>query len=177
MQVDFSDTESRGGKKSAGGRKHYPEADYKVRVKSAKFGHSGEKETPRLEVTYVFTEGKYKGKEIRDDLYLSPKALWRLRQTLEALGVKVPSKRVRINPDNLLKKEAAITVEDEEYDGKVYSRVSDTYTIDDWDEASSDIEDDDEDEDDDEESDDDDDDEDEDDDKDEDDEDEDLDDL
>jgi cobalamin biosynthesis protein CobT len=149
VQVDFGEVESRGGKKGSGGRKHYPEADYKVKVKSAKFGRSGDKETPRLEVTYVFLEGKLKGKEVRDDLYLSPKALWRLRQALEAMGVKVPSKKVKINPATLVDKKCAITLEDEEYDGNVYSKVSDTYTLDDWDDSSSDIDDDeDEDEDD-----------------------------
>lgn len=132
--VDFSDAESRGGKKGSGGRKHYPEGDYAVKVKTAKFGHSGgDKETPRLEVTYVFTQGALKGKEVRDDLYLTPKALWRLRQTLEALGIEVPSKKAKVNPDKLLGKPAAITIEDEEYDDKIYSRVTDTYTIDDLD--------------------------------------------
>jgi len=141
--VDFTETDSRGGKKGTGGRKHYPEGDYKAKVKSAKFGRSGEKETPRLEVTYVFAEGKVKGKEIRDDLYLTPKSLWRLRQTLEALGVKVPSKKVRVDPQKLVGKSAAITIEDEEYDGKIYSRITDTYTLDDWDDAASDLDDDD----------------------------------
>lgn len=177
VQVDFSDAESRGGKKGTGGRKHYPEGDYKVKVKSAKFGHSGERETPRLEVTYVFTEGKLKGKEVRDDLYLSPKALWRLRQALEALGIAVPSKKVNINPAKLVGKTAAITLEDEEYDDKIYSKVSDTYTLDDWDDSASDIDDDEDEEDDDEDEDEDDDSDDDDDEEDEDDDEVDLDDL
>lgn len=143
--VDFSDTETRGGRKGTGGRKHYPEGDYKVKVKAAKFGHSGEKESPRLEVTYVFSEGKHKGKDVRDDLYLTPKALWRLRQTLEALGVKVPDKKAKVNPANLIGKGAAVTLEDEEYDGKIYSRVTDTYTLEDWADTAADIDEDEED--------------------------------
>lgn len=161
MQVDFSETESRGGKKGSGGRKHYPEGDYKVKVKSAKWGRSGEKETPRLEVMYVFTEGKLKGKELRDDLYLTSGALWRLRQALEAMGVPVPNKKVKVDPNKLVGRACAITLADEEYDDKLYSKVADTYTLDDWDDSASDI-DDDEDEDEDEEDEDEDDDEDED---------------
>lgn len=160
VAVDFGEVESRGGKKGSAGRKHYPEGDYKVKVKSAKFGRSsGDKESPRLEVTYVFVEGKLKGKEIRDDLYLTPKALWRLRQALEAMGLKIPSKKVNVDPAKLVGKTCAVTIVDEEYDNKLYSSVSDTFTLDDWDEASSDLDDDEDDEDEEEEADDEDDDE------------------
>lgn len=161
VTVDFGEVESRGGKKSSGGRKHYPEGDYAVKVKSAKFGHSGDKETPRLEVTFVFTGTKLKGKEIRDDLYLTPKALWRLRQTLEALGLNVPSKKVKVDPDKLKGRACAITIEDDEYDGKLQSRVNDIYSLDEFDSDAGDIEeeDDEEEEEDDEDEDDDDDDE------------------
>lgn len=140
VTVDFGDVESRGGKKSSGGRKHYPEGDYAVKVKSAKFGHSGDKETPRLEVMFVFTGTKLKGKEIRDDLYLTPKALWRLRQTLEALGLKVPSKKVSVNPDKLKGRACALSIEDDEYDGKLQSRVTDIYSLDEFDSDADDIE-------------------------------------
>lgn len=146
--VDFSDVESRGGKKGSGGRKHYPEGDYAVKVKSAKFGHSGDKETPRLEVTYIFTQGKLKGKEIRDDLYLTPKSLWRLRQALEAFGMDIPSKRSRLNPATLTGKQAAVTLEDDEYDDKIFSKVADTYSLDEFEADAEDVEDEDEDEDD-----------------------------
>lgn len=155
VTVDFEGTESRGGKKSGGGRKHYPEGDYKVKVKDAKWGRSANKESPRLEVTYNFTEGKLKGKEIRDDLYLSPKALWRLRNAMEAMGIQVPDKKVKVNPDKLVGKTCAVTLEDEEYEEKIYSRVTDTYSLDEWDDSASDLDDDDEDDDDEDDSDDD----------------------
>jgi hypothetical protein len=135
--VDFSDTESRGGKK--GGRSaHLPEGDYTAKVRSAEFGHSSEKETPGIMMAWVITSPKeYKGKTLRDSLWLSDKALWRVRQTLEALGLQVPSKKVKVNPKSMIGKEAAITVEDEEYDNKVRSRIVDCFNLSEYEELQS----------------------------------------
>lgn len=148
--VDFSDSESREGKKRTGGRKHYPEGDYAAKCTKAELGKSGDKETPRVEALYKFTQGKYKGKEIRDDLYLTPKSLWRLRQTLEAMEIEVPSKKVRIDPKKMVGKEVALTLEDDEYDEKTYSRVVDTFLLSELEELAGDEDDEDLDEDDDE---------------------------
>lgn len=131
VKVDFSDTESRGGKKSGGGKKHYPEGDYAVKVKDAVLGRSsGDDGKPRIEVTYVITAPpKFKNKTFRDDLYLTPASLWRLRQSMEAMGMKVPSKKVAVDPVKLIGKTCAVTLTDDEYEGKVYSNVSDTFLL------------------------------------------------
>lgn len=155
VQVNFEDTESRGGKKSTGGRKHYPEGDYHVKVTTAQLGKSQEKETPRIELALQIVSGKHKGGTLRDDLYLVEKALWRVRQTMEAMGIKVPSKRIKIDVAKFKNKEYAVTLADEEYDDKVYSRVVDSFSLDELDddeddsvdEEDEDVEDDDEDED------------------------------
>lgn len=129
VKVDFSDVESRGGKKGSGGRKHYPPSDYHVKCVSAKLGKSGDKETPRVEVTYKIMNGKHKGGQLRDDLYLTPKSLWRLRQTMEAMGIKIPNKSVNIDVDMLKGKELAVTLDDDEYNDTVYSKVVDAFTL------------------------------------------------
>lgn len=144
VTVDFEDTESRGGKKSTGGRKHYPEGDYHVKVVTAKLGKSQEKESPRIELALKIMSGKHKSGTLRDDMYLSPKALWRVRQTMEAMGIKVPSKKINIDVTKFKDKEYAVTLADEEYDDKVYSRVVDSFHLDeleDDDEVDSDDED------------------------------------
>lgn len=147
LNIDFSDTESRGGEKSGRSARFKP-GDYKVVVsKVPTTGKSPEKKTPYVEFTYKVTEGKYKGKEISDRCYLSPSALWRLRNALEAMGMKVPSKKAAIDFKKCKGKELGITIDDEEgSNDKVYSRVVDTFKSDLVEE--SDDEDDDEDEDD-----------------------------
>jgi hypothetical protein len=145
IKIDFSDTESRGGKKGRGGRKHYPPGDYAVKCIRAEATKSSEKETPGILLVFKFTQGKLKGQEVNDILWLTPKSLWRVRQTIEAMGMKVPSKAVNIDLDKLKNRELAITLDDEEYDDKVYSRVVDAFLV-------SELDDEDEDEDEDEES-------------------------
>jgi hypothetical protein len=130
VRVDFSDTESRGGKKNTGRRKHYPEGDYHGKCTSAEITRSrGEKKTPEILVTYKIMAGKHKGGTIIDDLYLTDSALWRVRQTLEAMGIKVPSSRVKLDVRKMKDKEVALTLEDDEYEDKIRSRVTDTYLL------------------------------------------------
>lgn len=128
VSVDFSGTDSRGGAKGSRSY-HFPPNDYAAKVKSAELAKSSEKETPEVKVVYVVTKGKYKGKTIIDDLYLTKKALWRVRQTWEAAGIKVPSSKVKLNPAKIVGKEVAITIDDDEYENKVRSRVVDTYKL------------------------------------------------
>jgi len=135
--VDFSDTESRGGKRS-GRSAHLPEGDYAAKCIEAKLDKSSEKETPGVFVTYEISKGEYKGKRVRDALWLTDKSLWRVRQTLEAMGIDVPSKRVKINPKSMVGKTVAITLEDEEYENRVRSRVTDTFLLSEFDELNGD---------------------------------------
>lgn len=164
VEVDFKETESRGGKKRTGGRAHYPEGDYAVKITRAEVGKSPEKGTPQVSVTFQFTDGKLKGKEITDQFYLTEKSLWRFRNLLEAAGIKVPDKAVKVKMSMLKGKKLAITLEDEEYNEKMTSRVTDTFALTELDtDTEVESDDDDEDEDEDDETEDDDDDEDEDD--------------
>lgn len=129
IQVDFSETESRGGKKGRA-RAHYPPNDYAVKVVKAELGKSTDKGTPGIFITYKITSpAKYKGKTISDSLWLTSSALWRVRNALEAMGINVPSKKIDIHPEKMVGKECGITLDDEEYDEKVYSRVVDTFLL------------------------------------------------
>lgn len=131
VTVDFSDTESRGGKKGA--RSSYvPPNDYAVKVTRAELSKSSEKETPGIRVFFKVTQGKYKGKELMDNLWLTKKSLWRVRQSLEAMGVKVPSDKFKVDPKALVGKECGVTVDDEEYENKIRSRVVDTFRLKDF---------------------------------------------
>jgi hypothetical protein len=126
--VDFGDTESREGKKSTR-RIHLPPGDYAAKCVKAELGKSKEKKTPGILCVYQITQGKHKGKKLRDDLWLTEGSLWRTRQTLEAMGIRVPSKKVKIDVTKMKNKELAITLEDDEYDDKVYSRVADAFLL------------------------------------------------
>jgi hypothetical protein len=117
--VDFSkDT-------SEDGRRRFPEGDYKVKVVSHKTGESKEKGTPFVQVNLEITEGKYKGDKVSDRLYMTDGSLWRVRSFLEAMGVSVPRKKMSVVWSKYYGNELGITLSDDEYEGRVRSRISD----------------------------------------------------
>ena len=122
--IDFTKDESEGG------RRRFPEADYHVKFVGHKTGRSKEKDTPYVRVTLLILDGKYKGEKVTDDLYLTPKSLWRIRSFLEAMGVSVPKKKVNINFGKYKDKELGITLGDDEYNGRIRSRVTDYLDLD-----------------------------------------------
>lgn len=134
VEVNFRDVEGRGGKKSAGQSRYKP-GDYAVKVKKAYFDKSGNKNTKQMVFQYVFIDGKYKGKSMYHRCNLLPQSLWVLRNAIEAMGMKVPSKKVKLDPKKYFGKKLAITIEDDEYKDKktkktkVSSKVTDTFLL------------------------------------------------
>lgn len=119
--IDFSKEEESGG-----GAARYKEGTYAVKIIAAKPTSSSEKGTPGLEVIFQFTEGKYKGKKVKDTLWATPKAYGRFRSLLEACGKKVPTKVNLVKIAKVVKgSELYIELQDEAREGySTRSRVS-----------------------------------------------------
>lgn len=124
IPIDFRKDESEGG------RRRFPEADYHVKYVGFKTGNSKEADTPYVRVSLEIVDGKYKGEKVGDYLYLTDKSLWRLRSFLEAMGVAVPKKKVNVNFKKYIGKELGITLGDDEYQGRIRSRVTDFLDLD-----------------------------------------------
>jgi len=56
-------------------------------------------------------------------------SLWKIRNLLVAAGVNVPKKRVKVNPNIVVGKTIAVTLEDDEYEGKLKSVVQATFPV------------------------------------------------
>lgn len=142
--VDFSQMEQ-----SEGGGKRYAKGDYVGVITKAVRDVSSQQGSPCIKITLKIKGGKYDGKTVVERLWLSPKALPRLAEMLEILGVKVGKKEVGIPLKKLKGKTIGFSLEDEEYEGKIRSRVSwDFLDPDDVVEGDDDDDDDDEDDDD-----------------------------
>jgi Protein of unknown function (DUF669) len=85
--VDFNKAEESGG-----GGLRVPEGYYKVKIISAKVTKSKQKGTPALQLKLKIAEGKYKGKDLYENLWATPKTFSRLRDLLEAVGVEMKQK-------------------------------------------------------------------------------------
>ena len=83
-----------------------------------------------LVFTFQGVDGKFKGKTFRDYFALTPKALWKLRGCLEAMGISVPKSKVNIPMNKLIGKEVGVTLADDEYEGKISSKPADYIDLD-----------------------------------------------
>jgi hypothetical protein len=121
--IDFSGVQS-------GGRKKIPEGDYRFKVDKAYWDES-EAGNDMVVFESVVAEGAQKGWRGWTYCAVTPKALWKLRQMLEALGVEVPEgKKLAVNPKKYIGLEHGGTVESEEYDGKKRSKITDIFHVD-----------------------------------------------
>ena len=122
VKVNFGHPDAKGG----GGRNpRLPEGDYKAKIVKAEKKEAKSSGNTYIQFTFKITEGKYKGKELTGNATLTPKALFWLRHMLEALGVDVPEKAVNIKYKKYIGEKVGITLEDDEYEGKIKSEVSD----------------------------------------------------
>jgi Protein of unknown function (DUF669) len=118
ISVDFEGVDLEGG----GGSFHIPEGDYRMKVISAEKGTS-KNDNEQIEWKFEGLEGKAKGKKFYFYTTLTPESLWKLGQTLEALGLQVPDSSMDIDLEELIDLECIGVVEDDEYQGKVKSKL------------------------------------------------------
>ena len=55
---------------------------------------------------------------------LTENQLWKLRNLLIAAGINVPKKRVKLDPSKVVGKFIGVTMEDDEYEGKMQSNIA-----------------------------------------------------
>ncbi|HET7713459.1 MAG TPA: hypothetical protein VFK94_03720 [Patescibacteria group bacterium] len=124
LSVDFTGVEGRKG------ARRVPEGDYLFTIKDWGVGGEGDKQWLRIE--YTIDKGPTDG-DFSDIFGLGKKSLWRLRLFLEAVGFKkLQSSINKIPLDKLPGKKVAGTVGDDEYEGKIRSKVSDYFSAKDY---------------------------------------------
>jgi len=90
---------------------------YNVQIVGAKEVES-KNGTPGIEISYACDVG-----EIREWLYLTEKARWRITGFLEATGLPAPEDAFDLDVSTLLTRTLRITIEDETYQGATHQRV------------------------------------------------------
>lgn len=116
VTIDFTGVES--------GFDRVPEGDYVLEVTKATIDNSGDSEHDYVAWTYKIVGGSKEGKTIGDITSFAPKALFRLKNLLEAMGAEIPDGDFEFEPDDWIGQTVGATVTDEEYNGKTRSRPS-----------------------------------------------------
>lgn len=114
--LDFTNVKDGGGSFN---KKRQPEGDYKAKVTKVVDAPSKKDNVPQWLFTIEAGTGTYpyycKHQENQ---------LWKIRNLLVAAGISVPKKRVKVDPNMVVGKTIGITLEDDEYDGKMQSNVA-----------------------------------------------------
>jgi hypothetical protein len=124
IRIDFTgvDKEIRSGGRAS----HIPPGDYLAKPVSseARKTDAGSKYISwRFQVV---DPKKYKGKTLYDRTSLKPNALWNLRNLIySAVGKNIAGKVLNFDPEVCYGKTLMVTVEDDEYEGKVRSQIVD----------------------------------------------------
>lgn len=110
-------------------RKHIPEGDYRLKAVEATVEEGDT--APYIAWVFEVQDGKGKGGKLYDNTSLSPKALWRLRTLLEAMGIDCDGK-LEVDLKAWVRDggEFIGTVEHEEYEGKKRPRLVDVMPFD-----------------------------------------------
>lgn len=127
-------------------KKHQAPGDYKAKVMKVVDAPSKKDGVAQWLFTISVNEGLYpyycKHQENQ---------LWKIRNLLVAAGISVPKKRVKVDPNMVVGKVIGVTLDDDEYEGKMQSNIAATFPASELEGADDDADDAEEEEDDDEE--------------------------
>lgn len=117
--LDFTNVKDGGGSFN---KKRQPEGDYRAKILKVVDAPSKKDNTPQWLFTIQVGSGTYPYYCMHQE-----NQLWKIRNLLVAAGMTVPKKKVAVDPNKLVGKTIAVTLEDDEYDGKAQSNIAATF--------------------------------------------------
>lgn len=79
---------------------------------------------PMFVWTFQISSGPYDGKEFKNFTALTPAAMWKVAETVEALGVGQVGGVVKFARSDVIGKACGVVIEDDEYNGRKQSRIA-----------------------------------------------------
>ena len=111
---------------AGGGRIRVPESDYVLELTDIKTDPSQGGDPMLTWVWEINEPEQFSGKVIRDRTVMTEKVLWKIRQILESMGVKVPKSAFDLPIKKLIGKQVGATLVDgEPYKNRIASEVGD----------------------------------------------------
>lgn len=99
-----------------------PEGTYKVRCIDVeqRISKSG---NPTFVWTFVVDGDAYAGFELRHFTAITPAAMWKVGEALQALGIGKPGEKINFTRNDVIGKTCTASIVDDEYNGKTRSRI------------------------------------------------------
>jgi hypothetical protein len=104
---------------------HQPPGDYLGKITAV--AHSTAKSSGNALVTFTIQDVDKPSATYPYRCTLNAEALWKLRSLMVAAGVNAPKKKFAFDTDRLVGKEVGMTLEDDEYEGKLKSVIADVF--------------------------------------------------
>lgn len=121
--LDFSDVKDRN--ESGVNKKRVPAGDYIATV--VRVEDRPTKESKEAQWMYVISLDSIRGTGYPYYCKLQANQLWKVRNLFLAGGLAIPKKKVRLDPNRVVGKKIAVTMEDDEYDGKLQSVIAEIF--------------------------------------------------
>ena len=121
--VDFTNVKEGGGQFK---KTHYPAGDYPGKILAVVDTTKKDDKSVKM---WLWTIGVKGGKYPYYTNRVDPNQAWKIRNLFVAAGVNVPKKRAKVDPNLIVGKDIAVTLDDEEYDGKMQSVVNSTFPL------------------------------------------------
>lgn len=109
--------------------KAVPEGPYILKIVSAEHGES-KQENPKIDWEFEVSQGEHEGAKLWATTSLDEKALWKVRELLEAAGQDVPDGEMDIDLDDIVGCELGAIIYHEEYEGKNRAKIGDFISVD-----------------------------------------------
>lgn len=124
--IDFSNVKEPGNYNP----RHKPEGDYKATVSKVE-----DSESKAGNPMWIFTFTLTSDARATYPYYcvLDENSAWKIRNLLMACGLNVPKKRMNVDPNKIVGRELGVSLEDDEYEGKMRSKVQATFPADELD--------------------------------------------
>jgi len=119
--LDFTNVKEGGGNFN---KKRQPEGDYRAKITKVQDAPAKKDGVMQWLFTIEVGSGTYAYYCKHEE-----NQLWKIRNLLVAAGLNVPKKKVKVDPNKLIGKEIAVTLEDDEYDGKPQSNIAATFPL------------------------------------------------
>lgn len=103
--------------------KHLPPGDYPARIIKVD-DHVAKSGNNNWLYTFEITSGPGKGAKYPYYVGLDVDSLWKIKQLYAGCGLNIPKKKVKLKRDQTLNKTCGISLDDDEYEGKLKSVIT-----------------------------------------------------
>lgn len=121
FELDLTNVDTSGGM-------HIPEGTYRAKLVEVEQSVS-KGGNPMFVWTFEISAGEHKGYQLKSFTAITPAAMWKVAETVEALGVGQTGTVVKFKRSDVINRECGLVVEDNDYNGSTRSSIAKVISV------------------------------------------------